>query len=161
MNISQESDAAPLAGHPSDDQSRARIGRAAWSILRALFNNDADGDLLVGMLQALGKVLPFDRATVLRVRDGGFVCAAALPAGRSDLVLPMGELLKTVLLGQVHALDPDRNTDWADLPMDLVEPAHAALIMPVGLKTDRAVLLLSRAKSAGGFGPYDVDFARQ
>jgi hypothetical protein len=96
---------------------------------------------------------------VLQVRDDSLLCTAALPSAPSDTSFPIGEFLQAVLLGRVCALDAGQ--DCSDLPPDLVAPAHAALFLPIGLTEQRAVLLLSRAKDAGGFGPDDVDLTRQ
>jgi diguanylate cyclase (GGDEF)-like protein/PAS domain S-box-containing protein len=159
MDKSHNIDGAPAAEHPIDDQSRPPSARTAWSVLKALFESEIGADSLARMLQALCSVLPFDQAIVLQVRDGSLVCVAALPPAPSDLRLPTGEFLQTVLLGRVCVLNPDH--DRSDLPADLIPPTHAALLLPIGLKDERAVLLLSRANGASGFSVDDVDFARQ
>lgn len=130
-------------------------------VLLTLSRLDASEASLSDLLKAIRGAIPFDEAMLLQQGDGGLQCIAALPAEPVGLRCATGPLLESIVNGRVCALDYDQQLDGEGGRPDFIAPSQAALCLPVGLRDERAILVLMRNGGKDPFGDAEVAFARQ
>jgi diguanylate cyclase (GGDEF)-like protein/PAS domain S-box-containing protein len=143
-----------------DDQAPGEWAKVNLAALAALLNLDGEHDSFRDLFQALKPVFAFDRALVLADAGDGIRCIAAepaLPAGRHWPDKSLRDALHVRTTPADGACYPD---DIRDVLADLAGLGQAALLLPIGVSTRSALLLLLRAPGAKDFSDTQIAIAR-
>jgi diguanylate cyclase (GGDEF)-like protein/PAS domain S-box-containing protein len=145
---------------PQPDGVPVDVARAHIRAFETILNLDGSDNAFLALFANLQAIFANDEALVIEGDGDAMACMAASPNALTGQRWPA--CLQNVLAGQVQNISADHDLESRPpLPADLVAHGQSALMLPIGVGTRRAALVLRRNGEKGDFGAGDVAFARQ